>query len=359
MLSSHAIAVWNTAFLGDAVLTLPLVCTLKTAFPDVGIDFYLREGVGSLFAAQPELRHIFEVQKNRRGIGALRTQCREIAARRYDIWIDAHPSPHSALVARLSGVPLRVGYSGLLRSLAFTYAVPRRFDELDEIERLLQLTKPIFQHYGIQLSGFDPDIPDSRLHWPSLVLPEESVAHAETFFSSLPSGPCLGLHPGSRWATKRWTPEGFAYIARQAVDIGANVLVFSGSQEETLIARSVIRLAGIEGSSRLFDLSGTLSLPHLAAFLARLSIYVSNDSGPLHLAWCQHVPVIALFGPTVRSFGFFPRGRTSTVLEVPENALTCRPCSLHGPAACPQRHHRCMKDILPEQVWQHILPYLR
>ena len=358
MPSPHAIAVWNTAFLGDAVLTLPLVRTLKTAFPEADIDFYVRAGLGTLFAAQPELRRVFEIQKGRQGIGALRAQCQDIAARRYDVWVDAHPSPRSALIARFSGAPLRVGYSGLPRSLAFTHAVPRRFDELDETERLLQLTTPVFRHFNIQLPGFSPDIPDDDLHWPCLALAEEACGHAEAFFSSLPAGPCLGLHPGSRWATKRWTPEGFAGIARKAAGIGANVLVFSGSQEETRIAREVIRLAGLEGSPRLFDLSGSLPLPHLAAFLRRLSVYVSNDSGPLHLAWCQRVPTAAIFGPTVRRLGFFPRGKSSTVLEVPESELACRPCSLHGPNACPQRHHRCMKDILPEEVWQHVLPYL-
>jgi heptosyltransferase-2 len=101
----------------------------------------------------------------------------------------------------------------------------------------------------------------------------------------------------------------------------------------------------------LRSLAGKLSLPLLAACLARLSCYLTNDSGPMHLAWVQHVPVTALFGPTVRSLGFFPRGEGSSVLEA---AVPCRPCGLHGPAACPLRHHQCMLRIAVDDVWRDV-----
>ncbi|MCA1742471.1 MAG: lipopolysaccharide heptosyltransferase II, partial [Desulfovibrionales bacterium] len=72
---------------------------------------------------------------------------------------------------------------------------------------------------------------------------------------------------------------------------------------------------------------------------------------PMHLAWTQNTPLIALFGPTVKKLGFFPRGKNSTVLE---SDLSCRPCGLHGHRSCPEKHHRCMMDITPETVIKHI-----
>ena len=112
-----------------------------------------------------------------------------------------------------------------------------------------------------------------------------------------------------------------------------------------------IALSELKGNPLLHDLSCALTLPELAAYLRMLNCYVSNDSGPMHLAWAQHTPVTALFGPTVRELGFFPRGDSAKVFEV---SLECRPCGLHGPHHCPKKHHRCMVDIDVEAVWRDV-----
>ncbi|MFR0875491.1 MAG: glycosyltransferase family 9 protein [Bilophila wadsworthia] len=145
-------------------------------------------------------------------------------------------------------------------------------------------------------------------------------------------------------------PSGFAEIARRAAARGAHVLVFAGPGEEG-VARDVIALSELKGNPLLHDLSCALTLPELAAYLRMLNCYVSNDSGPMHLAWAQHTPVTALFGPTVRELGFFPRGDSAKVFEV---SLECRPCGLHGPHHCPKKHHRCMVDIDVEAVWRDV-----
>lgn len=204
------IAVWNTAFLGDAVLTLPLIQTLADAFPGSEIDFYVRRGLASLFEAHPALHAVYEYDKRRiagnNRLSALLKSGRILGGRRYDIWIGAHPSPRSALLARLSGAPLRVGYiGGPVAALCYNRRVSRRFSELHEIERLLELLKPILP----------PETP--RQHWPELTLPSEALEKAAAFRESLRQGDqepvLLGLHPGSVWGTKRWLPSGFAEIA--------------------------------------------------------------------------------------------------------------------------------------------------
>lgn len=338
------IAVWNTAFLGDAVLTLPLLQTLADAFPGAEIDFYVRRGFASLFEAHPALHAVYEYDKRPRSgnnrLSALLKMGRVLGSRSYDLWLGAHSSPRSALLARLSGAPVRVGYTGgPLAALCYTRRVSRRFHELHEIERLLELLNPVLP----------PSAP--RRHWPELVLPPAAGNKASAFRDSLRrnahSPLLLGLHPGSVWGTKRWLPSGFAEIARRAAASGAHVLIFAGPGEED-VAREVIALSGLAGSPLLHDLSCALTLPELAAYLGVLNCYVSNDSGPMHLAWAQRTPVTALFGPTVRELGFFPRGDTANVFEVP---LDCRPCGLHGPQRCPKGHHRCMADIDVEAVW--------
>lgn len=345
------IGVWNTAFLGDAVLTLPLLQRLHAAFPDAAVDFWVRKGFGALFAAHPAIRSVYEYDKRGRDRGVLQTLRVGSAARRenYGIWIAAHGSFRSGMIARQSGAPMRIGYAEPgINALFYTHTVPRRFAAFAEIERLLRLLLPL------DIGAEEPSPRD----WPTLVLPQTARDAAERLFASFAAegdAPVLGLHPGSIWGTKRWPQEYFAAVAAKAAREGARVLVFGGPGAEEAMAGETASLAtkGLSPAegARIVNCAGTLSLPELAAVIGRLSCYLTNDSGPMHLAWPQGTPVTALFGPTVRALGFFPRGKDATVMELP---LPCRPCGLHGPQTCPLGHHDCMRAMTPEMVWPDV-----
>jgi heptosyltransferase-2 len=329
------IGLWQTAFLGDAVLTLPLIQALKARFPSAELHLFVRAGVEGLFSAQRELSSVrpFAKRGAQKGVFAAASLGRELAREGFDLWISPHTSLRSALVAKSVGAPVRIGYSRpWWNQLAYTHLVDRRFDELQEVERLMQLALPL---------GIDAGPPK-----PHLDLPPQAVSRAAELFSTLPKGPVLGLHPGSTWPTKCWPEEHFAEVARRALAAGAVVLLFAGPGEEALAAR--IAQAVGDTSGRLVNLAGQLGIPELAASLGRLDACLTNDSGPMHLAWVQDTPLCALFGPTTRLLGFFPRGENSRVLE---QSLDCRPCGLHGHKACPMKHHQCMRDISPDRAW--------
>ncbi|MBO6002576.1 MAG: glycosyltransferase family 9 protein [Mailhella sp.] len=340
------IAVWNTAFLGDSLLTLPLVRVIRAAWKEAEIDFYVRGGLEPLYSGQPEIAHVYGCHKRGRhgGWKAMLSLAREIASRRYDIWVDAHLSLRSSLMAWASRAPVRAGYEeAALSSLAFSVRTGRRFNELQEVERLLLLAHAVGVPAGL--------LEDKDLTWPELHLPQEAHDKAAGLLAPLSGGQIVGIHPGSVWPTKRWLPEGFASVLRRVLDSGARAVLLAGPGEEA-IAGEVARLAGVDsGAAGFLDLSGKTSLTSLAALLARLDCYLGNDSGVMHLAWAQRVPVTALFGPTTRSLGFWPRGEGSSVMEVCE---PCRPCGLHGHKACPQGHFRCMRRITADMVWQDV-----
>ncbi len=347
------IAVWNTAFLGDAVLTLPLLRVLRTVWPQAEIDFYVRGGLAPLFSAQPEPAQVIAYDKRgtQKGLTGFLRMVRAARSRHYDLWLNAHLSLRSSAAAMLTGARMRIGYrEAALSGLAFRYAVPRRFNELQEVERLLALLEPLRATQREDRAALDDALHDPAVLWPELTLPLPAHAEADRLLASFPPGPILGLNPGSVWPTKRWTAEGFAHVATRAVKDGANVVLFAAPDEipEVRAVRKHMGEAAL--SSRVLDLSGKTSLPVLAALISRVQCYLTNDSGPMHLAWAQHVPVTAIFGPTVRALGFFPRGQ-STVVEID---LPCRPCGLHGHKSCPQKHFRCMKDIDPERVWNDV-----
>jgi heptosyltransferase-2 len=340
------IGVWNTAFLGDAILTLPLIQTLKAAYPEAEIHFWVRRGLEELFSAQPELAavHGFDKRGSQRGLaGACNLGC-ELSRQGYDLWISAHTSLRSALVARGSGARMRIGYNApWFNRLCYTHTVDRGFQSKEEIERLLGLLHPLAV--------------ETMLDWPELSLPEASLERAAELWREWGLGQkgrrVLGVHPGSVWATKRWPVDYFKRIAGLAVEHGVDVLVFAGPGEEELAQMVVggVSEFGAQGEGSRATVAPGLSLSELAACIGNVDCYLSNDSGPMHLAWCQRVPLVALFGPTDRGLGFYPRGESTRVLE---QAMECRPCGLHGGESCPKGHHACMRDISPEAAWSAV-----
>lgn len=343
------IAVWNTAFLGDAILTLPLLQSLRNAWPEARIDYYVRGGLSGLFTSSPAVDNVYEFkkQKEERSLKALWDFGAEVRSRGYNLWLAPHPSLRSAWMARQSGASLRIGYTHpWYNRLFYTKTVERHFPELHEIERVLQLAGPL-------------KLPELS-RWPEIVLSEELHRKRAAFFSSLEaadgaSRPVLGLHPGSVWGTKRWPSGYFARIGQIALQRGARVLVFGGPGEEDTAAEVLLGISehvSREAQERVYNMAGKLKLPELAACIAGLSCYVGNDSGPMHLAWCQCVPTVALFGATVPGLGFTPLGDGAAVMEV--ESLDCRPCGAHGPRVCPKKHFRCMNELVPDMVWPEV-----
>lgn len=338
------IAVWNTAFLGDAILTLPLLQSLRRAWPDAQIDYYVRGGLSGLFKASPSVTNVYEFDKRggQSSINSMRSFGAEIRRKGYDIWLSPHPSMRSAWLAKKSGALVSIGYTRpWYNNLFYSKTVSRRFDELHEVDRILELARAL----GLK------DIST----WPEIVLEPGLRERAAEYFASLGPEPVLGMHPGSVWATKRWPTRHFASIAQTAIERGAKVMLFGGPgdlgmTEEITAGIDVELLRQKPGS--LINTAGKLSLTELAAWFAKLDCYLGNDSGPMHLAAAQKVPLVTVFGPTASSLGFIPRNHNAVVVEL--DGLACRPCSLHGPQVCPKKHHRCMQDLLPEIVWPEV-----
>lgn len=337
------IAVWNTAFLGDAILTLPLIQSIKKAYPDAFLDFYVRAGLEPIFSAHPAIGRVHGVHKKGLSLGATLSLMKTIRKGNYSAWVTAHTSFRSGFVAYRSRAKLKIGYKETpLSFLWFDKRVSRSFEDKDEVERLLELLKAL-------------DI-EAESSWPEIYLPQKPKLDADVFFKELRKGknPVLGVHPGSVWPTKRWPAEYFGQIGCQALEKGAEIVVFAGPGEEDM-GRAVIdfikKRTDEDQHKKIHNLSGSLSLTELAAYISKLDLYLTNDSGPMHLAWAQRVPVTALFGPTVKELGFFPRGDKAKVFQI---NLPCRPCGLHGHKSCPNSHHDCMVKLSPKMVWPDV-----
>lgn len=153
----------------------------------------------------------------------------------------------------------------------------------------------------------------------------------------------VAVAPGAAHATKRWPVEHWIELIRRIAHTGADVVALGGPEDSALGAELAAR-----GGTQVASAAGELSLQETGAVLERAAALISGDTGVMHMATGVGTPVVALFGPTVRQFGFFPYNARASVVE---RNLACRPCSSHGSAACPLEHHRCMREVLPDMVF--------
>jgi ADP-heptose:LPS heptosyltransferase len=154
----------------------------------------------------------------------------------------------------------------------------------------------------------------------------------------------IGLCPGAKHFTKRWQREKYAELGiRFARERKAKILLFGGPAEREDCQYVARTIAAACGADAVTDHSGTLRLMETAAAFDYCDVVVTNDSGLMHIAAARQRKVVAMFGSTVREFGFGPFGTEAIVLE--RTGLTCRPCTHIGRASCPLGHLRCLNDI--------------
>lgn len=313
----------QTAFLGDVVLTTPLLSVLAERHGP--IDVVTTPAAASLLDHHPAVHDVVRYDKHGadRGWKPFRRLGAELRSRRYDRVYLPHRSFRSALLALWSGASERIGFADSAAAVTYTSRVPRPRDG-HEVERLLALA-------GVRPGDAAPPV--------SLGLAPTDLAAADAWLASHGVGSdFVALAPGSVWATKRWP-----YYAELAAGLDRTSVIV-GSAEDGQLADAIVAAA----RGRAVSAAGALSLRGSAALIQRAAILVSNDSAPLHLATAVGTPVVAVFGPTVPEFGFGPRRAGDIVLG--HEDLPCRPCSKHGPPACPLGHHRCMRDLAVTDV---------
>jgi heptosyltransferase-2 len=312
------VLVVQTAFLGDVVLTTPLLSVLAERFGPV--DVVTTPAAASLLEHHPAVDTVLRYDKHGadRGFKAFRRLATQLRARRYARVYLPHRSLRSALLARWSGAGERIGFTDSSGAFTYTSRVPRP-REGHEVERLLSLA-------GLKPGENSPPV--------SLGLAPTDLAAADAWLGSHGVGAdFVTLAPGSVWATKRWP-----YYAELAAGLEQTSVIIGGAEDAPL-ADAIVRATG----GRAVSAAGAMGLRGSAALIQRSTALVTNDSAPLHLATATGTPVVAVFGPTVPEFGFGPRRPGDIVLGHEE--LACRPCSKHGPPACPLGHHRCMRDL--------------
>jgi heptosyltransferase-2 len=327
----------QTSFLGDTVLTTPLITELARRGP---VDVVATPASATLLRNHPVVRSVIPYDKRSRDRGMLGFMRMAMRLRRngYETAYMAQGSIRSGALALAAGVQRRVGFASSAGRRFYNVRIEYR-EDLHHAARLLRLAVPV-------------DDVSTRDIRPRLYpgIPERySVDRLLAFHEVVDDGPPLvALAPGSVWATKRWPY--YADLARLLR--GRARVVVVGSREDASLAEEVRVAAGDDA----FNAAGMLTLLGSAELIRRCSLVVTNDSAPQHLASAVGTPTIAIFGPTVPQFGFGPLSDGSITMGL--DALACRPCDRHGPRRCPLRHWKCMREIGADAVAARVFDIL-
>ncbi len=269
--------------IGDCILTLPLVCALRRAFPGATIDWAVEKSSASLLEGHDAIDRLHVLPKGwLKSYGEVRTIRRTLRKRRYDCVLDPQGLSRSAILGLLSGAKTRICLKRPAgREIAPLLATRTAHPDSPHVaERQLALLKPL----GVQATQVEfrlPRFPDAA----STV--EQWLAH-----HSLPRFALI--NPGAQWPTKLWLPERFAQLARELRhQSGLPSLVAWAPGPERRIAESIV-----EASAGCARLAPPTSLTELAEMIRRATLFVSSDTGPLHLAVAAGTPSVGLYGPT-------------------------------------------------------------
>lgn len=272
--------------IGDVLHGLPVLNALRAAWPQAFIAWVVEARAAALLAGHPALDTVVEIPRGwLKQPGSVLAVRRRLSALRCNLAIDLQGLSKSALAARLSGARTRIGFAGhdgreLSRWLNNVRIQPTAAHVID---RNLELLRPL----GI--GGLPAGAADC------FRLPERAQ-DASTALDILYAGQLLPrfvlINPGAGWPSKLWPPGCFAAVARHLGRRGLPSLVVWGGAKEHDLAAEVVRAA--EGSAHL---APETSLCELAALARRAAIFVSADTGPLHVAAAVGTPCVGLFGP--------------------------------------------------------------
>ena len=339
----------QTSFLGDIVLTTPLIAELAGSGP---VDVLTTPEGATILGNNPTIRNliVYDRREFDRGlVGFTRTVGRIRHAGRYGTAesstrlsrSDAHYSAaylaqgslRSAMLVTAARVKRRVGFNTSEGRRFYTERVEYRADR-HHAERLWWLARA-----GCAEAPRREQI--TPLLFPT---PDDDYAAGAIVRDQLTDAarPFVALAPGSVWATKRWPfyPELAVRIARDF-----NVVVVGGGADVAIGDTIVSQLPkGCAANS-----AGRLGILASAALIGRAIALVTNDSAPQHLASAMNTPTVTTFGPTVPEFGFGPLAPHSQVAG--NDGLACRPCDRHGPQKCPLGHWRCMRELSSADVF--------
>ena len=330
------IVVRGPNWIGDAVMAEPALRALRGLFPDAEITLLVKPAVAELLGSHPGLDRIlvYDSRRQHAGLTGKWGLARALRRLRFDLAVLFQNAFEAALLAFLAGIPRRYGYATDGRRLLLTdpVVVPERTKVVHQTEYYLELLRSL----GAEGPPASPRLflSDGEVEAMHRRLAEAGIGETNLV---------VGLNPGSTYGNaKRWLPERFAEtadrLAREHGSEGLRVVIVGARGEEALGEAIAEKM-----QAKPVLLSGQTSIRELMAVIHRCGLFITNDTGPMHIAAAFGVPLVAVFGPTdPRTTSPFGNGHALL-----RHQVECAPCLLRE---CPI-DHRCMTGVSVDQVF--------
>ena len=342
--NARNILIRSTNWIGDAIMTTPAVRSIRRNFPEAKITLLALPWVADVFSACPHIDHIFIYDKQGRHQG-LRGKLRlaaDLRQQNYDLTILLQNAFEAALITFLARIPVRGGYTTDGRGLLLTHGV-RKHPEIG--------TKHQVHYYQEMVEGLGLQRSENSLE---LFLDPTAEQDADALIKEALQGekaddiPIIGLNPGAAYGpAKCWPVAKYAKLAGHLSKKTGGLIVIFGTAADQEAAAEISATAG----ERVLDLTGKTTLAQALACIARCSVFVTNDSGLMHVAAALNTPLVAVFGSTDH-IATGPYSEQATVVRRP---VECSPCMK---THCPKGHFQCMEGITVEEVEQAALQWL-
>lgn len=326
------VLVLRLSSIGDVVLTTPFLRRFRWEHPTCEIHYVTRAPFAQLVEHHPAIHtlHVLPAEPTLSDVLALRAR---LVAIGFDVVFDLHNNLRTRVLRWRLARDLCVVRKRALPRAALVHLHRDWYrDDVPVAERYIETAA----RYGV--------VPDEDP--PDLVVPDD-VAGAMQARIGADNAPArrIAICAGAKHFTKRWPAEHLAEFCAMLIETSDVTIHFFGGSDDAPQAQALCTRA----PERMRSHCGELTLVETAAALSQCDVALTMDSGLMHIATARRVPVVAIFGSTVRQFGFSPYNAQARVVEASD--VDCRPCSHIGRASCPKGHFRCMREILPSSIF--------
>ena len=335
----HGILIIAPNWIGDAVMTQPLLAKLKKQYPDSPIDVLAGQWVAPIYRACSEVNEVIEAPFEHQQLqwGLRQQLAKHLQTKNYQACFVLPNSFKSALIPWLANIPLRIGYRGELRFGLINLALsnPSKVNRPPMVEHYLALS---------ELLGEQEDAAQTLT--PVLQVSDTAKQSVEQklIAGQMDSNSLFVFCPGAEYGpTKRWPAKHFADLAKALIQENTKAqIILLGSKGDQAIANEILENSG--NHSHIHNWCGLTNLDEAIAVIAKAKAVVSNDSGLMHIAAALKTPQVAIFGSS-------DPAHTPPLSEKAKVIWLQLPCSPCHKKVCPLGHLQCLNDILPQQVF--------
>jgi len=305
--------------LGDVLLTTPIIRALKNKYNEAQIHVIVKKEFADVFAGNNNLSRVLLYEKE--SDSEIKTV---LTNEKYDLVVDLQNNWRSRkLLKGVSTNIIRFKKPTFAKIMLVHFKINLLKEKKSIVKRYAETAGVVLDEGGLEI-----------------FVPQETKAKLES------KGNYIGFAPGAKHFTKRWPPEYFVDLGSILSNAGYQIVIFGGRSDKQIcdnVSSNIKNSLNLQNEDKLHQTVADMKL---------CKLILTNDSGLMHAASAAGVPLVSIFGSTVKDFGFVPFGVQNLILE--NNSLFCRPCSHIGKSNCPKTHFKCMKEITPGFVLKHL-----